>query len=62
MHGQFCEKLGFNRARLWYEQVPENVVESEHFKILWDFIIRCYHMIEARRRPDIVGLGKVKRQ
>ena len=29
---QFCEKLGFNRATLWYEHEPESAVEN--FKIL----------------------------
>ena len=24
VHWQFCEKLGFNRARLWYEHEPES--------------------------------------
>ena len=28
VHWQFCEKLGFNRARLWYELEPESVVEK----------------------------------
>ena len=31
---QFCEKLGFNRARLWYEHQPESVVDNDNFKIL----------------------------
>ena len=34
VHWQFCEKLGFNRTRLWYEHEPESVVENEKFKIL----------------------------
>ena len=54
---QFCEKLGFNRARLWYEFEPESVVENKNFKILWDFAIDCDHMIEARR-PDLVVVDK----
>ena len=57
---QFCEKLGFSRARLWYEHEPESVVKTENFKILWDFTILCDHMIEARR-PDIVVVDKVKK-
>ena len=54
VHWQFCEKLGFNRARLWYEHEPESVAENKNFKILWDFTIQYDHVIEARR-PDIVG-------
>ena len=61
VHWQFCEKLGFNRARLWYEHGPESVVENENFKILWGFTVRCDHMIEARR-PDIVVVDKVKKE
>ena len=61
VHWQFCEKLGFNRARLWYEHEPESVVENESFKILWDFTIQCDHMIEARG-PDIVVVDKVKKE
>ena len=29
VHWQFCEKLGFNRARLWYEHEPERVVKKK---------------------------------
>ena len=61
VHWQFCEKLGFNRARLWYEQEPESVIENENFKILWDFTIQCDHVIEARE-PDIVVADKVKKE
>ena len=60
VHWQFCEKLGFTRARLWYEHEPESVVENENFKILWDFTIQCDQMIEARR-PDIVVVDTVKK-
>ena len=60
-HWQFCEKLGFIRARLWYEHEPESVVENRNFKILWDFTLQCDHMIEARR-PDIAVVDKVKKE
>ena len=39
----------------------EGVVESESFKILWDFTIQCDRKIEARR-PDIVFIDKKKRE
>ena len=58
---QFCEKLGFNRARFWYENEPESVVENNNFKILWNFIMQCDHMAETRR-PDIVVVDKVKKE
>ena len=59
-HWQFCEKLGFTRAWLWYEHEPENVVEKESLKILWDFTIQCDHMIEAKR-PDTAVVHKLKK-
>ena len=31
VHWQFCENLGFNRARLWCERELEGVVENENF-------------------------------
>ena len=46
VHWQFCEKLGFNRARLWYEHEPESVVQNKNFKILWDYTIQCDHIID----------------
>ena len=61
VHWQFCEKLGFNRARLWYEHESKSVAENENFKILWDFTIQCDHIIQARR-PDIVIVDKVKKE
>ena len=60
-HWQFCEKLGFSRARLYYEHEPESVIENENFNIIWNFIIQCDHVIEARR-PDIVVVDKVKKE
>ena len=58
VYWQFCEKLGFRKARFWYE--PESVVEKENFKTLCDFTIQCDRIIEARR-PDIVVIDKVKK-
>ena len=49
------------RADSWYEQKPEGVVESENFKILWDFTVQCDRKIEARRR-DIVFTDKKERE
>ena len=56
-HCQLCGKCGLERANSWYEQKPEGVVESENFKILWDFTVQCDRKIEARR-PDIVFIDK----
>ena len=57
VHWEFCEKLGFNRARLSYEHEPESVVQNKNCKILRDFTIQCDHMIEDGR-PDIVVKSK----
>ena len=54
VHWQFCDKLGFNRARLWYEHQPGTVVQNKNYKILLDFTIQCDHLIEAIRRDIVV--------
>ena len=36
-------------------------MESENFKILWDFTVQCDQKIEARR-PDIVFIDKKERE
>ena len=61
IHWQCCGKCGLERANSWYEQKPEGVVESENFKILWDFTVQCDRKIEARR-PDIVFIDKKERE
>ena len=43
------------------EKNPEGVVESENFKILYDFTVLCDQKIEARR-PDIVFIDKKERE
>ena len=45
------------RAKSWYEQKPEGVVESETFKVLWDFTVQCERKIDPKR-PDIVFIDK----
>ena len=47
IHWQLCGKCGLERANSWCEQKPEGVVESENFKILWDFTVQCERKIEA---------------
>ena len=60
IHWQLCGKCGLERASSLYEQKPEGVVESENFKILWDFKVQCDRKIDARR-PDIVFIDKKER-
>ena len=47
------KKCELERANNWYEQKTEGVVESENFKILWDFTIHYDRKIEARRRGTV---------
>ena len=61
IHWQLCGKCELERANNWYEQKPEGVVESENFKILWDFTIQCDRKIEARR-SDIIFVDKKERE
>ena len=61
IHWQLCDKCGWERANGWYEQKPEGVVESENFKIQWDFTAQCDWKIEARR-PDIVFIDNKERE
>ena len=60
IHWQLRGKCGLERANSWYKQRPEWVVESENFKILWDFTVQCDWKIEARRR-DIVFIDNKER-
>ena len=54
IHLLLAEKYGFERATKWYEQRPEGVMESQDFKLLWDFIIQCDRLIQARRLDIVV--------
>ena len=53
------EKYGFDRAAKWYEQKLDGVLENEDSKLLWDFMIQCDRIIQARR-PVIILCDKVK--
>ena len=61
IHWQLCIKGGFERADRWYNQQPEAIIENENYKLLWDFMIQCDRMIEARR-PDIVLVDKTNKE
>ena len=55
-----ARKCNFEAGDKWYEHEPENVLESEDYKILWDFSIQTNHVIEARR-VDLVVVDKKER-
>ena len=61
IHWQLCGKYRLQRASSWYEQKPEEMVESKNFKIPWDFTAQGDQRIEARR-PDIFFVDKKKRE
>ena len=58
---QLCGKCALERGNSWHEKKPEGVLESENFKILWDFTVQCDREIEARR-PPIVFVDKKERE
>ena len=57
VHWKLARKSNFKAGDRWYEHKPESVLESEDYKILWDFSIKNDHIIEARR-PDLVVVDK----
>ena len=44
----------------WYEHAPEDVVENEEVKILWDVMIQCDREIKAKKL-DVVVVNKNER-
>ena len=60
VHWKLCEKYNLKRSEKWYEHAPEDVVENEEVKILWDVMIQCDREIKARK-PDIVVVNKNER-
>ena len=57
IHWDLSAKCGFERSEKWYDHVAESVLENENYKLLWDFIVRTDHEIEARR-PDLLFVDK----
>ena len=55
-----ARKLNFEAGDKWYEREPESFLESEDYKILWDFSIHTDHVTEAWR-PDLVVDDKKRR-
>ena len=57
VHWTLCRKYSLKRGTHWYDNALKGVVESDEIKVLWDFMIQCYHYIEYRK-PDIVIVEK----
>ena len=54
-------KVGnFKAGDKWYEHEPESALETEDYKILWDFGIQTDHIIEAWR-SDLARVDKKDR-
>ena len=45
----------------WYEHAPEDVIENEEVKILWDVMIQCDREIKAKKL-DVVVVNKNERR
>ena len=52
-----CKKSRLEHAEKWYEHIPEEAVENEEVKVLWDISVQCDNVIEARR-ADIILIEK----
>ena len=57
VHWMLARKFNFVAGDKWHEHEPENVLENENYKILWDFSIQTDHVIEVWR-PDLVAVDK----
>ena len=58
---KLCGKYNVKRSEKWYEHAPEDVVENEEVKILWDVMIQCDREIKAKK-TDIVVVNKNERR
>ena len=49
----------FDVNELWDKHEPEKVMQNNSWKVLWNFKIQTYHVIESIR-PDMVLINKIK--
>ncbi len=59
IHWEFCGRVGVKRAEKWYDHEPEGVIETERYKILWDFKVQTDHQLD-HNRPDLIFYDKEK--
>ena len=50
---KLCEKHNLERKKKWNEHCPEEVVEDDDVKLIWDINIKCDNVMKARR-PDLI--------
>ena len=53
---KLCKKHNLERKEKWYEHFPEEIVEDDDVKLIWDINIQC-DVMEARR-PDLILVDK----
>ena len=59
IHWALCKKYGLPHMEKWYDHQAEPVMESDHVKLLWDFIyVQTDRTIEAMR-PDLILIDKI---
>ena len=59
VHWKLCKKHNLERKEKWYEHFPEEIVEDDDVKLIWDINIQC-DVMEARRTNLILVDKKVK--
>jgi hypothetical protein len=55
--GEYAKDTKIPRTEKWYDHRAEPVLDTEEYKLLWDFAIQTDKEIESRR-PDIVFVDK----
>ena len=60
VHWKLARKFNFEAGDKWYEDEPESVLESEDYKIFWNFSIQTDHVIGSPI-PDLVVVDKKER-
>ena len=57
---KLARNCNFEAGDKWYEHETTSILESEDYKILWDFSIQTDQVIEARR-SDLFVADKKRR-
>ena len=52
-----CKKFGVHASEKWHNHDPEDVVEIDSCKLLWDFTVQIDHIIDTRKL-DLILSGK----
>ena len=47
IHSELCKKLKSDQTTKWYMHNPKYVLEDETHKILWDFVVQTYQLIQT---------------